>query len=535
MRSATSASRSDPATQPDVGHERLPGSTGLAIPALLLFASGTAALVYQVLWIKQLSLVVGVDVYAVTTGVSAFFAGLALGGALFGRWADRLARPFLLYALLELGVAALGVAATLALARAAQPFAALEERGGPLAWVPLFALVGVPAVLMGGTLPVLIRSRAPQPGYIGAAGGRLYAANTIGGIAGTILTGFVLVPVLGLVRTLEALALAAAAVGLFAVIRGPAARRAHWATLAIGTTTMLAAILTPPDRLASLLPGARSGKLIFYEESRGGTVAVVEQQAGQTRFRRLYIQGVSNSGDAMLSLRYMRLQALLPLVIHGGEPRSALVVGLGTGITAGALLRYPGLERRVCAELLPAVVRAAPLFQGNFGAASDPRIEIRIRDGRRELLRNPQQYDLITLEPPPPSAAGVVNLYSSDFYALAGTRLRQGGLLAQWFPLPTQNDEDSRSLVRSFLDVFPHVSLWTTEFHGMLLDRLFRADRARCAAHRRALRPARGGRSPARGRDRLPGRAAGDVGHGPSRPRALCRWRASGHRRPAPN
>ena len=100
MRSATSASRSDPATQPDVGHERLPGSTGLAIPALLLFASGATALIYQVLWIKQLSLVVGVDVYAVTTGVSAFFAGLALGGTLFGRWADRLARPLLLCAIL---------------------------------------------------------------------------------------------------------------------------------------------------------------------------------------------------------------------------------------------------------------------------------------------------------------------------------------------------------------------------------------------------------------------------------------------------
>ena len=138
-------------------------------------------------------------------------------------------------------------------------------------------------------------------------------------------------------------------------------------------------------------------------------------------------------------------------------------------IDAGALLRFPGLEQRVCAELLPAVVRAAPLFQGNFGAASDPRIETRVRDGRRELLQNPEQYDLITIEPPPPSAAGVVNLYSSDFYVLAGARLQQGGLLAQWWPLPTQNDEDSRSLVRSFLDTFPHASLWTTEFHEMLL------------------------------------------------------------------
>ena len=79
--------------------------TGRMVLALLLFASGAAALVYQILWIKQLSLVVGVDVHAVTTGVSAFFAGLALGGVLFGRWADRLPRPFLLYAFLELGVA----------------------------------------------------------------------------------------------------------------------------------------------------------------------------------------------------------------------------------------------------------------------------------------------------------------------------------------------------------------------------------------------------------------------------------------------
>src|SRR5215211_6264319 len=101
-RSATAARGSNPATQPNVGRERLPGRTGLAIPALLLFASGAAALIYQVLWIKQLSLVVGVDVYAVTTGVSAFFAGLALGGTLFGWWVDRLARPFLLYAFLEL-------------------------------------------------------------------------------------------------------------------------------------------------------------------------------------------------------------------------------------------------------------------------------------------------------------------------------------------------------------------------------------------------------------------------------------------------
>lgn len=659
------------------------------IPALLLFISGMAALVYQVLWIKQLSLVVGVQVYAITTGISAFFAGLALGGLLFGRWADRLPRPLLLYAILEILVAVLGVGATVALSMAASPFAWLEHQIGLLAWVLPFVLVGIPALLMGGTLPVLVRSLDIDPKSLSQAGGRLYAANTAGAIAGTLLCafvliatfgvrgsalvaamlnllaavgallyvrhhtpvplthphsakparlalvlyaiaggvalgyevvwsqsivqfmstrtyafavvlatylaglfigsqfmarrverirdpwgvfglliagaglvalleiallgrwlvllqtqaealvlslggaelpgmsarfaaaalcivfvptlllgaafplalrlsvgsehvgrdvgavvafntlggivgvmlcGFVLVPWFGLVRTLGLLAVIAGAVGYMAVRRGHGVKKGRrQAVVALGLLSLAVALLTPVDRLAKLLPGARNASLAFYQEGRGATVAVVTQGQGARSFQRLYIQGVSNTGDAMPSLRYMRIQALLPLLIHNGEPRSALVIGFGTGITAGALLRYPGLEHRVVAELLPSVIQAAPLFKGNFNAASDPGVDVRLRDGRQELLRNPQAYDLITLEPPPPSAAGVVNLYSRDFYQLAARRLEKNGLLAQWLPLPTQNIEDSQSLVRSFLDVFPYATLWTSEFHEMLL------------------------------------------------------------------
>ena len=667
-------------------------SPALLIPALLLFVSGAAALVYQVLWIKQLSLVVGVEVYAITTGISAFFAGLAMGGLLFGRWADRLQQPVLLYAGLEVLVAVLGVGATFAMSHAAAPFAWLEQHIGVAAWVLPFALVGIPALLMGGTLPVLVRSLAADPQASGKAGGQLYAANTAGAIAGTLLAGFVLIatlgvrgsamaaamlnllaaagavwlqrqratpieaqrphsiakapdrlalwlysiaggvalgyevvwsqsivqfmstrtyafavvlatyltglflgslllarrverirdpwgvfglliagaglvalleiallgrwlvlaqsvaengvlalgagellgmsarfavaaltivfiptlllgaafplalrlsvgservgrdvgavvafntlggivgvmlcgfvliPLLGLVRTLGLLAIIAATIGYLAVRKGHGVKKGRrQAVIALGLLSAAMAVLTPVDKLASLLPGARNGTLAFYQEGRGGTVAVVTQGKGAKAFQRLYIQGVSNTGDAMPSLRYMRVQALLPLLIHTGEPRSALVIGFGTGITAGALTRYPGLEQRVVAELLPSVVQAAPLFKGNFNAAADPSVDVRLRDGRQELLRNSQRYDLITLEPPPPSAAGVVNLYSRDFYELAASRLQHQGLVAQWLPLPTQNIDDSRSLVRSFLEVFPYATLWTSEFHEMLL------------------------------------------------------------------
>ena len=676
-------------------------SRGLWQAAALLCLSGVAGLIYQVLWIKQLALVVGVDVHAVTIGVSAFFGGLALGGWLVGRLADRTPCAWRLYLWLECVIALLGIGATLALAHAAAPFVWLETRVGAAAWLVPVLVVALPAVAMGGTLPALMRAIGAHRESLGQTGGRLYAANTAGaiagtllaafvtlpllgvtgsaiaaaslngvaalgawwfgrrlsprfapeatapapigdrmpappaasrrfaltlyalaggialgyevvwsqaivqflstrafafavmlatylaglvigsaivarrvdrsrdpwgvfglliggaglaalaefawlgewlpaaqqvvsqrvlgatgnllaatcasfavaalcvvfvptlllgaafpyavrlcvaadrvgsgvgavvawntagGIAGSVLAGFVLVPWLGVVHTLGVLAMAGGLVGLLAVVFGQGVQRpARFAVPLLAVIALIVAVATPADRLSALLAGTRGGSLVFYEEGRGATVAVVEQGKAAQRFRRLYIQGVSNSGDTMTSLRYMRLQALLPLIVHRGTPRATLVIGLGTGITAGATLQYPGLERRVVAELLPAVVRAVPAFHGNYDASHDPRLDIRLRDGRRELLASPQQYDMITLEPPPPSASGVVNLYSTDFYRLAAARLNAGGIVAQWLPLPTQNRDDTRALVRSFLDVFPHATLWTTELHEMLL------------------------------------------------------------------
>ena len=164
---------------------------------VLLFCSGVAALVYQVLWIKQLSLVVGVEIYSIAIAVSAFFAGLALGSFVIGRWADRLGRPLLLVSVLEVGIALLGISTTLLLAHAAVPFAALETRAGVLAWFLPFALVGVPAFLMGGTLPVVVRSWDLGDAPVVSIGGTFYAANTAGGIAGALLSSFAFLPSCG--------------------------------------------------------------------------------------------------------------------------------------------------------------------------------------------------------------------------------------------------------------------------------------------------------------------------------------------------
>ena len=658
---------------------------------ILAFFSGTAALIYQTLWVKQLSLVVGVDVYAVTTGVAAFFAGLALGSFWFGRISDRTARPALLFAGLEGGIALLGPMATLFLSQSAPLFVRLQGAVGVLAWTLPFLLVGVPACLMGGTLPALLRAMAPDESRIGMASGSIYAANTAGaiagalasvflcipafgvigtgigaavvnllvvsiallcsqgiktpqphlqpaseplssmartavilyalaggvalgyevvwsqaivqflstrayafavmlatylfglslgaalyariadriqdpgqsfgfliaaagicslllfallgnwldqwqyagaeivynvtdnrlalvcarfavaalvlilpptlflgaafpaavrliarsrqigadfgmvaawntagGVGGTLITGFALVPALGLIRTLSLLALAAVLIGAAAVVVRSATVRSYGVAAGLVLVVILLAVSTPSDKLGRMLAEARGGKLVFYDESAEGTVAVLEQQSASHTFRRLYIQGVSNSGDTLPSRRYMRLQGLLPLIIHPGTPQSALVIGLGTGITAGSLLAYP-LAHRECVELVPSAVKAASLFGGNLDSPADPRLALHIGDGRHYLLATKQRFDLITLEPPPPSARGVVNLYSTDFYNLARKRLAPGGLLAQWWPITTQNEEDSQGMMQSILDVFPHVTVWTTDIYEMMV------------------------------------------------------------------
>ena len=166
------------------------------------------------LWVKQLSLIVGVEVQAVTTAVGAFFAGLAVGGYAWGRLADRLGRPLFLYAILEIAVAVLAVSASFGLAKSPPLFAYLEASIGPFAWLLPFFLVGAPAMLMGGTFPVLMRSLAPQAEKFGVAGGLLYTANASGAIAGALLTSFVLIPALGV----RGSALAAGAINLAAAL-----------------------------------------------------------------------------------------------------------------------------------------------------------------------------------------------------------------------------------------------------------------------------------------------------------------------------
>jgi hypothetical protein len=156
----------------------------------------------------------------------------------------------------------------------------------------------------------------------------------------------------------------------------------------------------------------------------------------------------------------MATLAHLPVLLHP-DPQSALVGCIGTGTTVGALTTHPDLRSITAVDLSKAVFDVAPLFRPlNHSFYEQPQVNRIVADVRHYLLRADRTFDVITFEPPPPHDAGVVNLYTSEFYELAKRRLSRGGVVAQWMPLDFARQALPRMMIRTMLQTFPHVSLW---------------------------------------------------------------------------
>ncbi|HEV7607087.1 MAG TPA: fused MFS/spermidine synthase [Steroidobacteraceae bacterium] len=401
----------------------------------LLAATGVLGIGYEVLVVRVLSQVAENTVYTFAILLAVYLIGTALGAAGYGRWRarsrDRLLQ--LLSAACLLGVVGLSGAASFK--------ALLLQAMGPGMSAALIAEAALavtafllPTIVMGA----LFSHLATEARAAGISFGRAIGANTLGAALAPPLCGLLLLPLLG-----STFALLLIAVG-YLVLVAPRAWLAP-AQLSVTVAAGLLAVWAPSLALIKLPEGAR---LVSYAEGVSATVSVIEAADGVAT---LHINNRQQEGSSATLLTDGR-QGLLPILLHPA-PRRALFLGLGTGVTARAAAEDAGL-RVDAVELLPEVIAASSRFAGAF-ERENPRLSILTADARRFVRAAADHYDVIVADNFHPARSGSGALYTVEHFAAVRERLTTAGVFCQWLPLHQLDLDTLRSIVRSFLHVYP--------------------------------------------------------------------------------
>jgi spermidine synthase len=468
---ATAAARGDmPAARP-----RTAGTSSIYVATAL---SGMTALSAEVLWTRHLTLLLGGTVYTFALIVAVFLAGIGLGSAAGAAAGQRCnARTALAAAQVALGLAMAGAAYALG---ESLPYWPIDVTLPTTAAVALeldtlrVVLVAFPAALLwGASLPLALAAAVAAGEHPQRAIGRLYAANTLGAIVGALGTTFVLVLALGSQRT-QQLMIIASAVAAFVLLLP--ARQPYRLTSAAAVVAALAlAVLTVRPIPAELVAFGRflptrgfDANVIYVGEGLTASIAVSQEPNGALTYH--------NAGKTQASTyeQDMRLQRMLGhlTTLLAAEPRDVLVIGLGAGMTAGAVSIDPAVERVVVAELEPLVPPVAAKYFGehNFGVVESPKVEIRIDDGRHFLTTTARRFDAITSDPLDPWVKGAAALYTREFWELCRARLEDGGIVTVFVQLYETTEDAVRSELATFLDVFPNGAVFANTVEGSGYD-----------------------------------------------------------------
>ena len=479
-----------PAHAPALGHAVL----------AVIAASGFAAMGYEVLWTRALVFFLGNSVYAFSAMLTTFLVGLACGSWLAARWVDRVRRPWAGLGLVESGIGFYCLLTIYLFAWkldwAASLSASILWQKPWLQFLKAFGVMFVPTCLFGATFPLAARMYVAGVRQVGSGVGKLYTCNTLGGIAGAAVTGFVLLPALGIEVSLAVLCALNLGLGVVLCVGEPAAR--GWSRALAGAGLLTAAVLgvalMPRDafrRLHEAKPGS-PGRVIAYREDAAAAVCVLQEGRDVT----LRIDNLPVAGTAAGYLDSQKFLGHLPVLLHP-DPRSVFVLGFGAGGSCYSASTHPEVERIDSAEFCPGVAAVAHMFlRVNHNILASPRCRLTVEDGRNVLLTTRERYDVISVDLLFPQSAGAGSLYTEEFYELCRRRLRDRGIVVEWVSPHLVSSDHLRIILRTARKVFRHTALWHTSryAHMMLVasQEDLRIDYARLA---------RGMASPAAARD----------------------------------
>ncbi|MEM7138361.1 MAG: spermidine synthase [Myxococcota bacterium] len=437
---------------------------------ILLVAAGLAGfslLGLEVAWFRFLLHFLFGSSEAFAVLLATVLAGIGMGGLAGGYLATKEGRAEALLAgtAVLTGIVCLGLYWLYPAGPPVSTLGGTFKRAAPLMF-PVAFLSGVLFTMLGEAL------KREEPRETRAAG-LLTLANTTGAMLGPLVVGFGLLPSFGVDRCVQALSVVYLLIGGLSWLAG-ARPRAKSGAVSIGVAAaslVLIAILFPAGSnlesqlepvVAPFLTGGNA-KQVAMREGLTETIIYIEEDAFEEPIaHRMVTNGYSMSGTSIRGLRYMKLFVYLPMALHP-DAKTALLISYGVGSTAKALTNTSGLQSIDVVDTSRDVLEMNHIVYPNESEhpLNDPRIEVHVEDGRYFLETTTKHFDLITGEPPPPKMAGIVTLYTQEYFALVRDRLNEGGIASYWLPAHVLAPDDSKSVIRAFCAVFEDCTLWS--------------------------------------------------------------------------
>jgi spermidine synthase len=329
------------------------------------------------------------------------------------------------------------------------------------------------AVLWGASFPLALAAATAAGNAATDAGrivGRVYAANTLGAIVGSMITGLVLIPWLGTRGAQQVFIVVAAVSGVVAVLPlllrrpamlGSAATSIVFAGAALYFAANVSAVPAGLIAWGRTLSWQGPPRALYWGEGMNASIAVTEESNG---YRNFHVSGKVEASTEPQDMRLQRLLGHISGLLHD-NPRNVLVVGFGAGVTAGSLSIHPTVERMVICEMEPLIPKIVSQYfnSANHGVSENRKVSIVYDDARHYVLTTREKFDVITSDPIHPWVKGAATLYTREYFEHVKAHLNPGGVVTQWVPLYESTPDVVRSELATFFSVFPNGTVWRND------------------------------------------------------------------------
>ena len=431
---------------------------------VFLFLTGFISLGYEMLWVRILS------TYGLSTSqafaliLAGFLLGFSVGAWVVARKVDRRQDLEGWFSAVSI-VTAFSGAVVLLMFRQFEAITILFADATPMSQFTLgmvlaFTVSFIPAVFMGILFPLGVRIYMHDVDRVGAKAGNTFFSNTLGCVFGSLLTGFVLIPFLGMWNTTLLLINLSLLIAAAFLLRGNRPNKAQWLSLVVVAVVANLLVFTDSKTFHAELKGrdlrtaAEGFDVIYYAEGLSGTVTAVERG----NYRGLFVDGQNVSGTDPVLLADSKMLAHVPLLL-AEEPKNALTVGYGTGTTSGSMLLHDIEVHAV--EIEKKIIEAAPLFSKvNYASYANPRLDIVLDDARNYIATTDERFSAIVTDVTNLKYKRNPYLYTEEYFEIMRGALSEDGVAAAWLPVGGLSFNDLRTLIATFDNVFPHTTAW---------------------------------------------------------------------------